>query len=189
MALEKVKTLRAAEKHLETGKIPAAIKEYCKVVEGDPNDFTTLNILGDLQVRVGNHSAAIECFRRIAEHYRAQDFALKAIAMFRKIDRLQPNDVEVATSPADLYAQQELVVEARAHYLIVANAHEKSGATQAGLEILSKIADLDPQNTAVRLKLAEGYLNEGMSSEAAAALWKPEQSLRPRRARRGFECL
>jgi tetratricopeptide (TPR) repeat protein len=169
MALEKVKTLRAAEKHLETGKIPAAIKEYCKVVEGDPNDFTTLNILGDLQVRVGNHSAAIECFRRIAEHYRAQDFALKAIAMFRKIDRLQPNDIEVATSLADLYAEQELVVEARKHYLIVANAHEKSGATQAGLEILSKIADLDPQNTDVRLKLAEGYLNEGMSSEAAAA--------------------
>jgi tetratricopeptide (TPR) repeat protein len=151
------------------GKIPAAIKEYCKVVEGDPNDFTTLNILGDLQVRVGNHRAAIECFRRIAEHYRAQDFALKAIAMFRKIDRLQPNDIEVATSLADLYAQQELVVEARKHYLIVANAHEQSGATQAGLEILSKIADLDPQNTNVRLKLAEGYLSEGMSSEAADA--------------------
>jgi len=169
MALEKVKTLRAAEKHLEMGKIPAAIKEYCKVVEGDPNDFTTLNILGDLQVRVGNHRAAIECFRRIAEHYRAQDFALKAIAMFRKIDRLQPNDIEVATSLADLYAQQELVVEARKHYLIVANAHEQSGATQAGLEILSKIADLDPQNTNVRLKLAEGYLSEGMSSEAAGA--------------------
>jgi tetratricopeptide (TPR) repeat protein len=169
MALEKVKTLRAAEKHLETGKIPAAIKEYCKVVEEDPNDFTTLNILGDLQVRVGNHSAAITCFRRIAEHYRDQEFALKAIAMFKKIDRLQPNDIEVATSLADLYAQQELIVEARAHYLVVASAHEKSGATQAGLEILGKIADLDPQNTNVRLKLAEGYLKEGMSREAAAA--------------------
>jgi len=169
MALEKVKTLRAAEKHLELGKIPAAIKEYCKVVEEDPNDFTTLNILGDLQVRVGNHSAAITCFRRIAEHYRDQEFALKAIAMFKKIDRLQPNDIEVATSLADLYAQQELIVEARAHYLVVASAHEKSGDTQAGLEILGKIADLDPQNTNVRLKLAEGYLKEGMSREAAAA--------------------
>lgn len=177
MALEKVKTLRAAEKHLEMGKIPAAIKEYCKAVEEDPNDFTTLNILGDLHVRVGNHSAAITCFRRIAEHYREQEFALKAIAMFRKIDRLLPNDIEVATSLAELYAQQELIVEARAHYLVVASAHEKSGATQAGLEILAKIADLDPQNTNVRLKLAEGYLKAEMSSEAAAAFGEAGHNL------------
>jgi len=169
MAFEKVKTLRTAEKHLELGKIPAAIKEYCKVVEDDPNDFTTLNILGDLHVRVGSRAEAISCFRRIAEHYREQEFALKAIAMFKKIDRLQPNDVEIATSLAELYAQQELIVEARAHYLTVANAHAKSGATQAGLEILSKIADLDPQNTNVRLKLAEGYEHEGMATQAAAA--------------------
>lgn len=182
MALEKVKTLRAAEKHLETGKIPAAIKEYCKAVQDDPNDFTTLNILGDLQVRVGNPAAAITCFRRIAEHYREQDFALKAIAMFRKIDRLQPNDIEISTSLADLYAQQELVVEARAHYLAVAEAHEKSGATQAGLEILSKIADLDPQNTNVRLRLAEGYLNEGMTNEAADAFTEAGNSLYARGA-------
>jgi tetratricopeptide (TPR) repeat protein len=169
MAFEKVKTLRTAEKHLEMGKIPAAIKEYCKVVADDPNDFTTLNILGDLHVRVGNRGQAIACFRRIAEHYREQDFALKAIAMFKKIDKLQPNDVDIATSLAELYAQQELIVEARAHYLTVANAHAQAGATQAGLQILSKIADLDPQNTDIRLKLAEGYQREGMSSEAAAA--------------------
>ena len=184
MAFEKVKTLRAAEKHLEMGKIPAAIKEYCKAVEEDPTDFTTLNILGDLQVRVGNPAAAIACFRRIAEHYREQEFALKAIAMFRKIDRLQPNDIEIATSLADLYAQQELVVEARAHYLVVAEAHAKAGATQAGLEVLSKIADLDPQNTNVRLKLAKGYLNEGMTSEAAAAFAEAGNNLLARCMRR-----
>jgi tetratricopeptide (TPR) repeat protein len=168
MTVDKVKTLRAAEKFLEIGKIPAAIKEYCKVVEEEPDDFTTLNVLGDLHVRVGNHPAAISCFRRIAEHYREQEFALKAIAMFRKIDRLQPNDIEIATNLADLYAQQELIVEARAHYLVVANAYAKSGDTQAGLGVLSKIADLDPQNTDIRMKLAESYLKEGMPVEATA---------------------
>src|SRR5436190_10332138 len=177
MPLEKVKTLRAAEKYLEMGKISAAIKEYCKIVEDEPNDFATLNTLGDLHVRVGNQAEAILCFRRIAEYYRAQDFTLKAIAMFKKIDRLHPHDVEIATNPAELYAQQELVVEARAHYLVVAEAHAKSGDTQAGLEILSKIADLDPQNTAVRLKLAEGYLNAGMKAEAAAAFAEAGNSL------------
>src|SRR5438874_723818 len=182
MVFDKAKTLHAAERYLEMGKIPAAIKEYCKIVEGEPDDFTTLNILGDLQVRVGNHQAAISCFRRIGDHYREQDFALKAIAMFRKIDRLNPNDIEIANSLADLYAQQDLVVEARAHYLVVANAHAKSGATQAGLEVLAKIADLDPQNTEVRIKLAEGYFKEGMTTEAAAAFTDAGQSLLARGA-------
>jgi tetratricopeptide (TPR) repeat protein len=182
MAFDKVKTLRAAERYLETGKIPAAVKEYSRIVESDPDDFTTLNTLGDLHVRVGNRTAAISCFRRIAEHYREQEFAFKAIAMFKKIDRLEPGNVEIATSLADLYAQQDLVIEARAHYLIVANAHAKNGAVQQGLEVLRKIADLDPQNTDVRLKLAEGYLNEGMAKEAAASFTHAGQSLNARGA-------
>jgi len=182
MPLEKVKTLRAAEKYLEMGKISAAIKEYCKIVEDEPNDFATLNTLGDLHVRVGNQAAAISCFRRIAEHYRSQDFTLKAIAMFKKIDRLHPHDIEIATNLAELYSQQELVVEARAHYLVVAEAHAKSGARQAGLEVLSKIADLDPQNTNIRLKLAEGYLSEGMWSEAAGAFSEAGNNLYARGA-------
>jgi len=177
MAFDKVKTLRAAERYLELGKIPAAVKEYCKIVEDEPNDFTTLNMLGDLYVRVGNQPAAISCFRRIAEHYREEDFALKAIAMFKKIDRLHPQDTEIATQLADLYAQQDLVVEARAHYLAVANAHSKAGATHECLEVLRKIADLDSQNTDIRIKLAESYFKEGMKTEAAEAFTEAGQHL------------
>ncbi len=182
MAFDKVKTLRAAERYLELGKIPAAVKEYCKIVENDPDDFTALNMLGDLYVRVGNQPAAIACFRRIAEHYREQDFALKAIAMFKKIDRLQPHNTEISTHLADLYAQQDLVVEARAHYLAVANAHNKAGATQDGLEVLRKIADLDSQNTELRIKLAEGYNKEGMTTEAGTAFAEAGQQLLARGA-------
>ena len=177
MAFDKVKTLRAAERFLELGKIPAAVKEYCKIVESEPEDFTTLNMLGDLYVRVGNPAGAISCFHRIAEHYRDQDFGLKAIAMYKKIDRLKPHDIEIATSLADLYAKEDLVVEARAHYLLVAEAHKRSGATVEGLEVLGKIADLDPQNTQIRLRLAEGYLGEGMTAEAAASFAEAGQHL------------
>jgi tetratricopeptide (TPR) repeat protein len=182
MPFDKEKTLRAAEKYLEMGKIPAAVKEYCQLVENEPNDFTTLNILGDLHVRVGNREAAVLCFRRIADHYRDQEFALKAIAMFKKIDRLQPNDLEIATNLADLYAQQDLVVEARAHYLVVADAHAKSGDRQAGLEVLRKIADVDPQNTEVRIKLADGYLKEGMPREASASFTEAGHTMLSRNA-------
>jgi tetratricopeptide (TPR) repeat protein len=182
MAFDKVKTLRAAERYLELGKIPAAIKEYCKIVESEPDDLTTLNMLGDLYVRVGNPGAAIAYFHRIAEHYRDQDFGLKAIAMYRKIDRLKAGDIEIAINLAELYAKQDLVVEARAHYLLVAEAHSRGGATKEGLDVLGKIADLDPQNTSIRIKLAEGYLKEGLNAQAAACFAEAGQHLLARGA-------
>lgn len=169
MLFEKAKVVRAAEKYLALGKIPAAIKEYEQLVANDPEDLTALNMLGDLSVRVGNNDEAIACFLRIADHYREQGFAPKAIAMYRKIERLNPRDPVIAEKLADLYGMQGLVVDARAQYLIVAEAHNRAGDSRKGLAVLGKIADLDPENTDVRIKLAEGYLKEGFTADATRA--------------------
>src|SRR5438128_4028567 len=169
MQFEKTKVVRSAEKYLALGKIPEAIKEYEQQVANDLEDLTALNMLGDLYVRVDNKEQATRCFVRIAEHYREEDFALKAIAMYKKIERLRPRDPEVAEKLAALYGMQGLIVEARAQYLIVADAYTRSGESRKALEVLRNIADLDPENTDIRIKLAEGYLKEGVTSEAAAA--------------------
>src|SRR5215212_8944667 len=169
MAFDKAKVLKAAEKFLSQGKFNAAIKEYRQIVDNDADDLTTLNMLGDLYVRSGKKEEAVSCFERIAEHYGAQEFDLKAIAMYKKIERLRPRDPVVALKLADLYANQGLVHDARAQYLVVADAYTRSGDNRKALEILHKIADLDPNNTEIRLKLAEGYLKENMRRESAAA--------------------
>ncbi|HET6863033.1 MAG TPA: tetratricopeptide repeat protein [Pyrinomonadaceae bacterium] len=169
MAFEKAKVLKAAEKFLSQGKINAAIKEYRQIVDNDVDDLTTLNMLGDLYVRASKKEEAIKCFDRIAEHYRTQEFNLKAIAMYKKIDRLRPRDPSVANKLADLYASQGLIVDARAQYLIVADAYTRGGDNRRALDILHRIADLDPNNVDIRLKLAEGYVKESMRTEAALA--------------------
>ncbi|HKG46349.1 MAG TPA: tetratricopeptide repeat protein [Pyrinomonadaceae bacterium] len=169
MAFDKAKVLKAAEKSLSQGKINAAIKEYRQIVDNDADDLTTLNMLGDLYVRSGKKEEAVSCFERIAEHYGAQEFNLKAIAMYKKIERLRPRDPVIALKLADLYASQGLVHDARAQYLVVADAYTKSGDNKRALEILHKIADLDPNNTEIRLKVADGYLKENMRRESAGA--------------------
>ena len=169
MRFEKAKVLKAAEKFLSQGKINPAIKEYRQIIEHDPDDLTALNMLGDLLARAGNKDEAVSCFTRIAEHYREQDFRLKAIAMYKKIEKLKPRDPQTASNLADLYAAQGLMVDARAQYLIVAEGYTRAGDPKQSLQILHKIADLDPPNTEVRLKLADGYLKEGMNHEAAKA--------------------
>lgn len=169
MAFDKTKVVRAAEKYLAQGKIPAAIKEYRAIVEHDPTDFTALNMLGDLHARAGSKEDAAKAFTRIAEHYREQGFALKSIAMYKKIDRLQPGSIEIAGKLATLYEIQGLDVDARAQYLIVADALSKANQPQKALEILRKIADLDQQNVDIRLRLAEGYMRENLRTDAARA--------------------
>jgi tetratricopeptide (TPR) repeat protein len=169
MAFEKAKVLKAAEKFLSQGKINAAIKEYRQIVDNDADDLTTLNMLGDLYVRSGKKEEAVSCFERIAEHYSAQEFNLKAIAMYKKIERLRAHDPVIAYKLAELYANQGLVHDARAQYLVVADAYTRSGNNKKTLDVLHKIADLDPNNTEIRLKLADGYVKESMRREAAEA--------------------
>ena len=169
MAFDKAKVLKAAEKFLAQGKISSAIKEYRQIVDNDTDDLTALNMLGDLHASAGEDDDAILCFDRIAEHFRDQEFNLKAIAMYKKIERLKPRDPFLSHKLGELYAAQGLVVDARAQYLIVADAYTRAGQNKKALDILHKIADLDPNNTDIRLKLADGYLNENMPREAAGA--------------------
>ncbi len=169
MAFDKAKAVNAAEKYLAQGKIAAAVQEYRRIADADADDFTALNTLGDLYARLDKQAEAIECFVRVADHYREQGFALKAIAIYKKVARLRPDELSVAQRLAALYEQQGLIVEARAQYLFIADACGRAKLTRDALEALRRTADLDPQNADIRMRLAEGFMREGMRDEAAAA--------------------
>ncbi|HEX8071989.1 MAG TPA: tetratricopeptide repeat protein [Pyrinomonadaceae bacterium] len=169
MAFDKAKAVSAAEKYLTQGKIAAAVQEYRRIVEADEGDYTALNTLGDLYIRLDKQAEAVECFIRVADHYREQGFALKAIAIYKKVARLRPDELAVAQKLATLYEQQGLIVEARAQYLFIADACMRAGRARDALEALRRTADLDPQNADIRLRLAEGFMRESMRDEAAGA--------------------
>jgi tetratricopeptide (TPR) repeat protein len=169
MSFDKIKVMRSAERNLAQGKIQPAIKDYCQIVENDPRDYNTLNILGDLYVRVEAKDQATKCFNRLAEHYSNLGFIQKAIAMYNKIVRINPDSIEIYAKLAPLYQMQGLMAEARSHYQAVAQHYEKNGEKLKSLKIWGQIADLDPNNTDTRLKLAEGLLSENQRGEAADA--------------------
>ncbi|MFL6255602.1 MAG: tetratricopeptide repeat protein [Pyrinomonadaceae bacterium] len=169
MGFDKAKAIRAAEKYLASGKIPSAIQEYTRIVEHDAEDFNALNTLGDLYARVEKRSEAAACYRRVAEHYREQGFTLKAVAMYKKLTRFTPADQHTALALATLYEQQGLMVDARQHYLIAAEALARAGNSREGLDVLRRIADLDPSNTEVRIRLAESFAVENLPDLAAEA--------------------
>src|ERR1044072_2658507 len=97
--------------------------------------------------------------------------------MYKKIERLRQCDPIIAFKLGELYAAQGLVHDARAQYLVVVESYTRSGDNKRALEILHKIADLDPNKTEIRLNLADGYLKENMRREAAAAFVQPADRL------------
>ena len=166
MSFNKAKALKTASKYVQQGKYQSAIEEYRQIAQADAADVTTLNTLGDLYVKVGQTSEAIASFMHIAEHYRVSGFYLKAIAMLKKVSKLDTGNIEVSLKLAGLYAQQKLIVDARHQYLSVAEYYIREGHTQKALEIYQKIADLDPENTSVQIKLAEAFLRENQNDKA-----------------------
>jgi tetratricopeptide (TPR) repeat protein len=169
MGFDKAKAIRAAEKHLAQGKIPSALQEYLRIVENDAEDFNSLNTLGDLYARVERREEAASCYRRVAEHYREQGFTLKAVAMYKKLSRFGLDDHKTALALASLYEQQGLMVDARRQYLVAADAFARAGNSREALEVLRRIADLDPSNTQIRLRLAESFAGENLPDLAAEA--------------------
>ena len=169
MSFDKTKAMRSAERFLSLGKIRSAISEYQRVVENDPKDFSTLNILGDLYVKNSEKREAVECYTRVAEHYNKQGFAHKAIAIYNKISRLQPNSMEVSAKLAQLYQSKGSIAEARTHYISLAEQHQRKGDKNEALTIWKQIAELDPNNTDIYLKIAETCQQEDQPDDAAKA--------------------
>jgi pilus assembly protein FimV len=161
----KQKVLSTAEKFVQQGKLPNAITEYEKIIKADPKDLTVMNTVGDLYARVGNNDKAVECFKSVGDAYASQGFTVKAIAMYKKLGKLK-SSLESVLRLAELYTQQGLFNDARAQYLQVAEEFLREGQLEQAVRIFQKTLEMDPENVAMRTKLAEVYVRLNKKTEA-----------------------
>jgi tetratricopeptide (TPR) repeat protein len=182
----KQKVLSAAEKYVQQGKIQNAISEYEKVTKADPKDLTVTNTIGDLYSRLGEADKATECFKTVGDAYANQGFTVKAIAMYKKISKLKPS-LESVLKLAELYTQQGLFNDARAQYLQVAEEFLKSGELDNAVRIFQKILEMDPENTSMRVRLAEVYVRLGKKEEAWKIFSAAAETLRSKGSLSGAE--
>src|SRR5713101_1830068 len=116
MAFNKAKALQEAEKLVSQGKIPLAIRQYLRILENEPSELIILNTVGDLYVRERNLPEALKYFNRLADSYVQEGFTVKAIAIHKKISKLDSGSVGPLLKLAELYTQQGLSREAREQY-------------------------------------------------------------------------
>ncbi|MBX7098188.1 MAG: tetratricopeptide repeat protein, partial [Myxococcaceae bacterium] len=164
--MDKNKIIEAAAKLVAKGAYDKAIKEYQKVLDADPKDVRILQKMGELYGKKNDNTQAAFFFTKVAESYATDGFFLKAVALYKQVLKLDPTLVEVNLKLAELHQQLQLMSESMAYYQTVATHYDQKGDTKRSLDTLRKMVDLDPDNVASRIKLAELYAREQMNGEA-----------------------
>jgi len=178
----KAKVLASAEKFVQQGKLHNAITEYEKVVEKDAKDLTVLNTIGDLYARLGQGEKAGEFFKRVGDSYANDGFTVKAIAMYKKLTKLNLPGSNVVQRLAELYTQQGLYNDARQQYLQLADGYVKSNDLNGATKIFQKMLEIDPDNVSLQSKLADLYVKMGNKEGAREIFLRAATSLYDRGA-------
>ncbi len=158
--------LKAAEKALKLGKVDVAIAEYVKVVEAQPRDWNSANALGDLYVRAKQVDKGLEQYTRIADHLAEEGFYSKALALFKKILKLKPDQEYALLQSGDLAAKQGTLADAKKFFQQVAEGRKARGDKKGAAEIAVRLGTLDPEDLDARLRA--GQLAAEMGDTATA---------------------
>jgi len=166
MAYNKSKYVEAAQKLLNQGKVPQAIAEYQLILKYEPKDQVTLMTIGELYIRQGETFQAIEYFERLAQIFVGDGFLTKAIAVYKRIAKLAPEEIKPLERLADLYVQQGVMSEARPLFLQLAEIHLKHNRQTEAVALLKKLLLAEPDNLRIQIRLADLYQVMGKPNEA-----------------------
>jgi tetratricopeptide (TPR) repeat protein len=168
--IDRVATLRNAEKLLRQGKLEPAIVEYLRIVEDQPRDLNSTNTLGDLYVRAGQVDKAVEQFLRIAGILNDDGFLPKAAALYKKILKLKPDHEHSLMQAAEIAASQGLLADARVYFNNLADRRRKRRDTSGVAQIVIRLGSLDPADFNARAAAAAARVEIGDASGAVADL-------------------
>ena len=161
MPFDREGTLRKAEKLLRQGKIDLAIAEYRAVIDDQPLDWNTANTLGDLYFRGGQPDRAIAQYNEIAAHLANEGFFPKAVALYRKILKIKPDEERALWHLGNISARQGLLVDARASFLTLADRRRARGDSRGEAEVRVRLGDLEGADVETRLSGARARVELG----------------------------
>ena len=157
MATNKDKLLESAQKNLKKKQFSKAIKDYAKIVELDPADIRSRQKLAELYVRTKKITEAYEQYEAVAKHFSINGFYLKAIAIYKQMQRLDPEQIAIFNRLAEMNEKQGLLGNALSEYRNLVDYYGRNGMVADEIKTLEKMRDLDLNNLNTRVKLAEVY--------------------------------
>src|SRR5258708_623062 len=122
--------------------------------------------VGEVYIRQGETFQAIDYFERLAQIFVGDGFLTKAIAVYKRIAKLAPEEIRPLEKLADLYVQQGVMSEARPLFLQLAEIHLKGNRQSEAISLLKKLLLAEPDNLRIQIRLADLYQAMGQSRDA-----------------------
>jgi len=166
VANDKAAAIQKAQELAAQGRFDQGISQLRKLLDDSSNDANVYNAIGDLYLKQNSTAEAIQVFLDAARVFARDGFGIKAIAIFKKILKVDPGRAEIYTLQGDLNADRGLMSNAIADYLSGAKLYLKTGDSVRALDLYRKIIKLNPANMSVRLKAGELCLGQGLVEEA-----------------------
>lgn len=173
----KDKILAAAQKHLQKNNLARAVKEYLKVLKIDDRDVRSRQKLAELYSRLGKTEEALTEYETVAAHYAENTFYLKAIAVYKQMQKLDPQNTAYTLKLAKLNEQQGLVGNALSEYRVLLQHHQQYQEHDEAIKVLLRMQELDPENITIGMQTAEFYAKIDKTDEAIQAFEKVEQRI------------
>jgi tetratricopeptide (TPR) repeat protein len=167
---DRIRVIESAEKHVKAGKLREAVLEYQKLQEDDPQDFAISNIIGDLYVRLGQNEKAAKAFQAVAGEYERRGLHSQALAVFKKIAKIKPEDPDLSVKLAELFSIQGFAAEAKKEYLKTAAQFLRSKSFSDAIRVYEKVVKLEKDDFDAKTTLAGLYKSEGFNDAAAEQL-------------------
>ncbi len=165
-AQKKRKTLETAQKYAQKGAYDKAIKEYAKLLASDPRDTNIRLKIGDLHLKKGDKSKAIEAYSQVAQQFSKGGFDAKAVAIFKQILRVDEDYLEARVALGDHFQRMGLASDALREFQLAVKYCQANDLKREAFDQLKKVALLDPGNIPNRLNLASLMLRQGLEDDA-----------------------
>jgi len=163
---KKDKLIEDAQKFAGHGQFDKAAKVYEQLLAAEPAAVSLRQKLAELLIKCGRNDDARKEFETIGKHFSKNGFYLKAIAVYKQLQKLFPADISLSLTLAELNEKHGLVANCLSEYKLVYEFHEKAGNIPEALGILDRMQTADPQNIPIKIKLAEAYIQHGKRDEA-----------------------
>ena len=147
----------------------SAVSIYKNILELDKNNPTVINELGDLYLKSGDTSRAIQNFLSAAAKYRSTGLLNNAVAIYKKILRYDAENLNAHWYLAETRAGQGLIVEGQDHGVEFLEHSEKitGDIKEIFLKRCVQLVELYPESDPILDRLLQIFRMWDMALEAA----------------------
>ncbi len=115
----------------------------------------------------GKSAEAVAELLSIAEAYATRGAPVKAVAVLRQAAKIRPEAAEIRVALGDVQQQLRMVEDAAREYASAFEIYERARQFGEMMQVLGRLLELDPDNLAGQLQLAEHLARAGHNHEAA----------------------